>query len=359
VFANQVQINTADMPEWFKTTTASHIRHQIAGQDAALTQPTTTAEVRNIIKAMRTNACPGPDKIPAEILKMLSQDMLEVITTFINVTLATATIPDAWRHTNIWTIHKGGDSFRCENYRPIALSDTLYKVYALLLTQRLVALLENKRVLSFAQAGARKNKSTFHKLITLTAIIEDAKRRQSELHVGYVDLRKAYDSVEHNGILQTLTQIGFNEHFIRAIRDIYTGNTTRVITPYGATEEVRVMRGVRQGCPMSPILFILFMEPLLNYINDHVEGYRIPGSQVPISVLAYMDDIAFETQTHEAMQACFRIMSVFCHYYGLKMNTDGRAKTVYTTTATAPAEIVITEWSADRGFMDTPVPGIK
>ena len=83
------------------------------------------------------------------------------------------------------------------------------------------------------------------------------------LHLSYIDLAKAYNSVEHWGITDTLDKMSFSIDFVATINSMCVGNITSIITNYGNTDNIQYLRGLPQGSPISPILFDLFLEPLL------------------------------------------------------------------------------------------------
>ena len=181
----------------------------------------------------------------------------------LNVAFLGAGIPDPLRHTVVSLLFKGGDRADCANYRPIALSNVIYKIYASMIDARLTEALDKVGGISDAQNGSRKHRTTSGKILNLTAMIEHANKEGSPIFIGYIDFCKAYDSVEHWAIRDTLVAYGFPLRIVEVISDIYSNNTTAIRTTVGTTDPISVTRGVRQGCPLSPLLFILFVDPLL------------------------------------------------------------------------------------------------
>lgn len=163
----------------------------------------------------------------------------------------------------------------------------------------------------------------------LINIIRHHKNQQQALHVCYVDITKAYDSMEHWFIRETLSNLGFSTHFQELMTDVYSNNTINVITPFGLTGPVQIQRGVRQGCSLSPILFILCLEIGINWINDTCDGVKINNSH--IRALAFCDDIALIAKSKWQLQNTFSKLNQFMNVYGFKIGIDeDRTKTVYT-----------------------------
>ncbi|KAE9412401.1 hypothetical protein Angca_005540, partial [Angiostrongylus cantonensis] len=146
--------------------------------------------------------------------------------------------------------------------RPIALLCTTYKLYSTIITKRLSNFMETNECFSKMQGGFRKDRPTFTKIWTLRNIIEHAKLENKNIHVCYIDIQKAYDSVEHWALNRVLKEYGFSKDFREIIKSICKETTCNVILPYGLSEDIKITRGVRQGCPLSPVLFIMFLDPL-------------------------------------------------------------------------------------------------
>ena len=105
-------------------------------------------------------------------------------------------------------------------------------------------------------------------------------------------------------------------------------NTSHIITPHGLTRAINITRGVRQGCPLSPTLFILFLNPLLQKLEANAKGYRLEETSLPGVAFAY--DIVLTSSTHKNLQHQFNTCALFFEHFALEMALDRRDKTVYT-----------------------------
>ncbi len=131
-------------------------------------------------------------------------------------------------------------------------------------------MMEREHLFTNAQGGWRKGRSAQQKIKLLTAAIEySMESPDNPIHIAYVDLSKA---VNHNYLSHVLEKSGFSSHFVEIIKEMNTDNKCKVITAYGLTEAYPIERGVRQGCPMSPLLFTLYTEPLMRWLEQD-EGY--------------------------------------------------------------------------------------
>ena len=113
------------------------------------------------------------------------------------------------------------------------------------------------------------------------------------LDVGLVSLdqEKAFDRVEHSYLCDTLAASGFSEGFIQKVRVLYSGVESILKVNGGLSAPFKVGRGVRQGCPLSGMLYSLAIEPLLQRIRLTLRGVSVPGCNVPLRLSAYADDI--------------------------------------------------------------------
>ncbi len=113
------------------------------------------------------------------------------------------------------------------------------------------------KVYSKFQGAWQKNKLTINNVKILIDMLEDARDHNKEIHNLYIDLTKAYDSVEHWGLLQICEQYGLSSDFIQVIASLIENTHTRIITQYGLSKKVNIKKEVRQGDIISPTLFIL------------------------------------------------------------------------------------------------------
>jgi len=128
------------------------------------------------------------------------------------------------------------------------------------------------------------------------AAIADA-RRSRQFSIVWLDLTNAFGSVSHETIFTSLQWAGLSEEAISVIRRLYTINTTNISSHQGLTSEISIQAGVNQGCPFSPIIFNLTMEPIIRAILQLRSGYSLYGGS--IDALAYADDLTFVSERPE------------------------------------------------------------
>lgn len=144
------------------------------------------------------------------------------------------------------------------NWRPICLLQMVYKLTAAILHDRLRSLVETHNILEGSQEGFRGGKGVGRQGQSVTWIYHRAKRRKRKLFVAYVDFTLAFDSVDHEALFRAME--AFNIPDVDLIRSIYRATPYCVSTEFGDTAEIRVTRGCRQGCILSPLIFDIFMQ---------------------------------------------------------------------------------------------------
>ena len=130
------------------------------------------------------------------------------------------------------------------------------------------------------QAGFRKGYSTTDHLQSVNQIIEKSNEFNKQLCIAFIDYEKAFDSVEHEDIFTALRNIAINETYIKIIEDIYTGATAKIHIEEQTSEEIKIMRGVRQGDPISPKLFTATIEQIFKNSELNPRGIDIDGEKL-------------------------------------------------------------------------------
>ncbi len=161
-------------------------------------------------------------------------------------------------------LFKNGDKLAIEDYRHYPHGP--YKIYTSIIYTRLVEFIEKNNFLNTNQNGFRPDRSTTQKLWVTNAFLQEAKNKQLEAHLISLDVKKAYDSIEHWLIEEALGPKGINlpETIRSAIMDTLSNSTVHVRIAGHLSQPVKIERGVKQGDPLSPLLFNLAIDPLLH-----------------------------------------------------------------------------------------------
>jgi hypothetical protein len=194
----------------------------------------------------------------------------------------------------------------------------------MLIDKRLTNYLEDNGLRSKYQGGFRPGRGTAEQVFILNHLVETAKHRRQPLHCAFVDFRKAFDTVRHSHLWERLQTYGITGNVLSCIRSLYAQSAVAVNVNGQYTDFVKVLIGVRQGDPLSPTLFGLFIEVLEQYITQAVgpqwEG-RVPDLLgIALSMLLYADDVVLMAHDAATLQQQLDALSQFCKDWDMTVN---------------------------------------
>ena len=150
------------------------------------------------------------------------------------------------------------------NYRPIALADTIYKLFTRTLTSIFSTYREKHQILHDSQERFRAERCTTRQLQTCISVLDDARFTNEDIYILYIDFKNAFGPIDHVRPLVIMKDLGYPQDAIAMIGNIYSQSTTTYIGEYfGKTQPIPIQRGTIQGDTLSPYLLIIFLEPLL------------------------------------------------------------------------------------------------
>ena len=267
--------------------------------DAALSAPITTAEVERHIRAMRAHAASDADGLAGRHFRDLARrddddpprPLVEALTNLFNSVSANADSPDAWRTATCTLLPKPGkDLLVPPNWRHIAIVRMAPKLHAAIRSARLTGYLSQPGRLHPSQHGFVPQAGTKPHALHLRLLLENAMRTRTDLTVVMVDIKNAFGTVSHEALLGTLAAYNVPDCFINLLKDLYDDNS--IILPDG--DPVAMERGVQQGSPLSPIVFVAAIDPALHA----AEAADLAGTQQ-----AFADDVNLISTTTSGAQA--------------------------------------------------------
>jgi hypothetical protein len=157
---------------------------------------------------------------------------------------------------------------------------------------------ETYQILNESQEGFREERCTTRQIQLIIATLEDAKYTKQDIYILYIDFKNAFGSIDHARLLIVMEDIGYPIDAISLIGNIYTDSTTSFLgTNFGTTQPINIQRGTIQGDTLSPYPFLIFLEPLLRWLQRDQLGYTFRTSENKVSAVAYTDDLATITNT--------------------------------------------------------------
>ena len=229
-------------------------------------------------------------------------------------------IPASWKTSLTVLLYKKGNPSQLTNHRPIALANTIYKFYTSTLTSILSAYGEKYQILHDSQEGFRAERNTSRQIQLLIAALEDAKFTNQDIYILYIDFKNAFGSIDHARLLAIMKDFGYPTGSINLIGNIYSQSSTIFIGEhFGKTLPIPIQRGTIQGDTLSPYLFIIFLEPLLRWLQQGNNGYIFGTSKVKSSSAAYADDLAAIANKLESLQIQLNKLDKFCAWAGMDL----------------------------------------
>ncbi|KAL3269071.1 hypothetical protein HHI36_008154 [Cryptolaemus montrouzieri] len=203
-------------------------------------------------------------------------------------------MPRRWKEALICPLHKKGDTTNSENYRGIAIMDTIYNIMAISIKNRLKEIIEPK--LGQYQCGFRKNRSVMDQIFVLKQIIDNTIDQNMILHMLFIDYKQAYDRIIREYIYEAMDELKIKGKLIRLVRMTLTDTTYKVKMSGHLSESFCVDKGLSQGDPLSTTLFNIVMDKIIEESSIASKG-TIYSQKT--QVLAYADDIVIVTRTRE------------------------------------------------------------
>ena len=176
-------------------------------------------------------------------------------------------VPQQWKNAVITVLHKKGDKTECRNYRDISLVPHARKILLKVVAGRRGDYCEPKGLLPEEQCGFRPDRSTTDMMFVVRRLHEIGRKAEVSLFMCFIDLQKAYDTVDRTLLWQVLTRIGVPPQMLAVIRQFHDGMRACVRPDDGVCSDwFEVEQGLRQGCVLSPLLFNIFFAAVLNVV---------------------------------------------------------------------------------------------
>uniref|UniRef100_A0A803TW33 Reverse transcriptase domain-containing protein n=1 Tax=Anolis carolinensis TaxID=28377 RepID=A0A803TW33_ANOCA len=286
-----------------------------------LNKPINEQEIKTAIRKMDSNKAPGPDGFTAAYYKTFEQELIPYLIKLMNGILNQEKIPETWKEANITIIHKeGSDPVNVKNYRPISLLNIDYKIFTSILSERMKKFLMD--LIKEEQTGFLPNRHLRDNVRIIIDIIEYYEANsQKEMALMAVDAEKAFDNINWDFFKILMKEIDIGYQFLNAIEAIYKEQTAKILINGSESKTIKIQKGTRQGCPLSPLIFIFAIEILLNVIREdpNLKGTKIRNLHYKIR--AFADDLIFiiENPT-EDIQKWIEKINDFGLVAGFKLN---------------------------------------
>ena len=302
----------------------------------------TIEEVKVSIKQLTSGKSPGEDGIPPDVYMHGGVAVAEQLLDLFVCIWKEGQVPSNFKDATIIHLYKNkGDRAVCDNHRGISLLCIVGKVLARLMLNRLIKHINAIDLVSESQCGFRKDRGTNDMVFSIRQLQEKCKLKGQDLYLLFIDLTKAFDTVNRAGLWCILEKIGCPQHFVGIIASFHENMSATVREGSNMSPPFTVTSGTKQGCVLAPTLFSIFFSLMLHVaFKDNSDGIRIRSrfdkglcrissanfkaeSKVSVSTirdLLYADDCALAAPSLESLQRLCDRFSVAARRFGLTIS---------------------------------------
>jgi hypothetical protein len=287
-------------------------------------------EVGAAVKLLKDHKATGVDGWPAEFISHACyfddvgnehNVLVPHITGLFNKILK-SDFPSSWADCAVVPVYKGkGDATLMDNYRGIAVGGALSKLFSLTVLARLDAWAEDGGWRAKGQAGFRAGRGTLDNIYVLNHAIEKSKKDKKAVFTAFIDFKKAYDSVNRTLLWEVMKGMGVHGLMLDTLRGMYASVGMRVRINAHLGEQFMAETGVKQGDPLSPLLFGLFIDRIESYLLAKCVGMGVPLAEgLRLVDLLYADDLTLATQSAADLQKMLDCLHDFSSAFHLTVN---------------------------------------
>ncbi|MCO5555946.1 hypothetical protein L7F22_009490 [Adiantum nelumboides] len=255
------------------------VQHQVSSNSAdILDADITEQEIGFVLAHLPKEKSPSWDGITNELFSKYVEELKGPLTSICQDIWRFGAMPDSWKSGVIWLLPKVPSPSALKHWRPISLMGCMYKVFSRVLANRLHRFLPN--LIHPAQYGFIKGRNILHNILNVQMGIDYAKKTKQEVVMVQLDLEKAFDHVSWPFLAELMHSMGFGPRMSRLIYTLSLGSQSRIMMN-GVTSPVSLTRSLRQGCPLSPLLFALATHPMLTLLTQLARDGEIVGLTLP------------------------------------------------------------------------------
>ena len=273
---------------------------------------------------MKLNRAPGTDGLNVDFYRHFWKDIKNLIVSVFNYSYKKGELSNTQKTGVISLIYKKNDPLSLDNYRPITLLNYDVKLLAYALAQRIKPLLP--KIINTDQKGYVKNRYIGLNIRQIQDIIDYADTFKVDGAILFLDFSKAFDSLEWNFMIETLKKFGFKNNFLSWVKIMYKDISSCIVNNGWMSRKFTMSRGIRQGCPLSSLLFVLAVEVMAIKIreNKKLKGFEIKldGKTNSLKICQLADDTTLFLKSKKDISLAINLIETFGTYSGLKLNRN-------------------------------------
>ena len=302
-----------------------------------------SADVNLARQSMKLQTAVGPDDVSLKLLSALCENptFVTALANAFTQVIQRGAIPDEWRSSWWVMIPKVDCPSSVTDFRTIAVTNCVYRVFMKIIQRRMVQVLEEEHCLQGSQFGFRRGRSTIEPIAVMTEVIQRRFAVDKVTYACFLDLRTAYDSVHMEALQTALMLTGCSEKLTAFLVEVYRYSNYQLILPDGSVTAIRGTVGLRQGCCLSPILFSIIMDQFAKKLYKH-RTLEIPGVSIRdwercndgkgFNHLFFADDGVLVADTAEILQSLVAVVVGLTGQWGLQLNAKKSGVMVFSKT---------------------------
>lgn len=281
----------------------------------------TIHNIKPIIKSLNIKKAPGMDLLRAVDIQLLCDKITFAISKLINTSVKNGRLPAELKTGIVRPVHKKGSKKDYDNYRPITILPTLDKIIEKFICNQIHTFYNKNQILSNKQYGFQKGKSTTQLLSYFTDVIYNHLDSRKHILVAFIDYSKAFDTLKHNILLETLDDCGIRGPLLNWCKDYLDNRSYCTKIGESFSDRVTVTSGTAQGSVIGPLHYLTYVNSLPNLISN-------------CEIFQFADDtclLAADTNIKSAqdrLQSDFDLLNMWSHDFGLVLNTS-KTKLLY------------------------------
>ena len=280
----------------------------------------TRAEFLQSVSTLDNNKATSFDKISNEMLKSSKLILAEQIFSVFNSVLENSLYPTQWSLDILTPLHKKNEKSDPNNFRVIAVSSCLGKLFNKILQRRLEKLCNKNGIINDIQGSGKANSRTSdHHLIVRLLIDKYVNYQGKNIFACFVDLQKAFDTVPRIKLIHCLLKnYSIGGKFLRILQEIYKNNQVYIKLTDGLLKPFKTTIGVKQGCVFSPILFNIFINKIHEIFDVSCDPLSVNNKD--LNCLLWADDLLLVSSSASGLQNSITKMGLFYDTLGLKVS---------------------------------------
>ena len=289
------------------------------------------AEVSRALKHSAPGKAPGLDGLPVDVWRKCSNAVVPVLARLYTAMGRQQQLPLGFLDGLVTTLHKKGPREQPSNYRPITLLNSDYRVLAKIMATRLRAV--QGTIIQPEQTGFLPDRHIGENIL-LAQLLPSALPPSSEAVAVFLDFHKAYDTIARQFLFAVMEAMGVGAGFLQWVQLLLQGTAACAVVNGFVSRLFPYTAGVRQGCPLSPQLYLFVAQALLCFLKAQGFGVRVAGKV--ITAAQYADDTQVYLQSYMDLSRFLRVMQVFKAASGQSLNVSksellliGRAARVF------------------------------